>query len=43
MNNKIEMRDLINVGVFTALYFVMFYASCMIGYIPFLMPLVPAH
>ena len=42
MNNKLEMRDLITVGIFTALYFIIFYISGMIGYIPFLMPLVPA-
>jgi energy-coupling factor transport system substrate-specific component len=42
MNKKIETKDLINLGVFTALYIVMFFAAGMIiGYIPFLYPLNP--
>jgi energy-coupling factor transport system substrate-specific component len=40
MNKKIETKDLISLGVFTALYMVMFFAAGTItGYIPFLFPL----
>jgi energy-coupling factor transport system substrate-specific component len=42
MNSKIEIRDFITVGIFAALYFVMFFTAGMIGYIPVLMPLVLA-
>lgn len=33
-NNKIQAKDLINVGIFTAIYFVIFFAGMMLGYIP---------
>jgi energy-coupling factor transport system substrate-specific component len=42
MSKKIETKELINLGIFTALYYVTFFTAGMIGYIPFLMPLVPA-
>ena len=32
-NNKLQARDLINVGIFTAIYFVLFFASMMLRYI----------
>lgn len=41
MNNKLQAKDLINVGIFTAIYFVVFFATGMIGYIPVLMLAVP--
>jgi energy-coupling factor transport system substrate-specific component len=42
MRKKIETKDLINVGVFTALYIVTYLIIGMIGYIPILMLIVPA-
>ena len=41
MNNKLQAKDLINIGIFTALYFVIFFATGCMGYIPILMVLVP--
>ena len=41
MNNKLNAKDLINVGIFTVLYFVMFFASGMLGYIPVLALVFP--
>jgi energy-coupling factor transport system substrate-specific component len=41
MNNKLQVKDLINVGIFTALYFVCFFATGMLGYIPIFMVLIP--
>ena len=40
--NKLQAKDLINVGVFTALYIVAFFVTGMIGYIPIFMLLIPA-
>ncbi|MDR1566371.1 MAG: MptD family putative ECF transporter S component, partial [Treponema sp.] len=34
MSNKLQAKDLINVGIFTAIYFVMMFALMMLGYIP---------
>ena len=31
-NNKLQAKDLINVGIFTAIYFVIFFAGMMLGY-----------
>lgn len=42
MNNKLQTKDLINIGLFTALYFIIFFASGMLGYIPILFVLLPA-
>lgn len=42
MSNKLTVKDLINIGVFTALYIVIFFISSFIGYIPILMVLLPA-
>ena len=39
-NNKIQAKDLINVGIFTAIYFVIFFAGMMLGYIPIFIPLL---
>lgn len=39
-NNKLQAKDLINVGVFSAIYFVIFFAGMMLGYIPIFIPLL---
>ena len=39
---KLEMKDLITVGVFTGIYFVLFFACGMLGYIPVLYIMLPA-
>lgn len=41
MSNKLSAKDLINVGIFTAIYFVVFFATGMLGYIPVLMLAIP--
>mgnify|MGYP000965369465 FL=1 len=41
MDNKLNAKDLINVGLFTAIYFVLFFVAGMIGYIPIFMLLLP--
>ncbi|AFA47657.1 MptD family putative ECF transporter S component [Acetobacterium woodii] len=41
MNNKLQAKDLINVGIFTAIYFVVFFTTGMVGYIPVLMLAIP--
>ena len=38
-SNKLQAKDLINVGIFTAIYFVIFFAGMMLGYIPIFIPL----
>lgn len=40
MNEKLKGKDLINIGIFTAIYFVIVFAVAMLGYIPILMPLL---
>jgi energy-coupling factor transport system substrate-specific component len=40
MNNKLNAKDLINVGIFTAIYFVLVVLVAMLGVIPILMPLL---
>ena len=42
MNNskRMQAKDLINVGIFTAIYFVIFFAGMMLGYIPIFIPLL---
>jgi energy-coupling factor transport system substrate-specific component len=42
MNNKLQAKDLINVGIFSAIYFVMMFAVMMLGYIPVFIPLLSA-
>lgn len=39
-SNKLQGKDLINVGIFTAIYFVIVFALAMLGYIPIVMPLL---
>lgn len=41
MENKLKAKDLINVGIFTAIYFVLFFATGMIGYIPIMLVFLP--
>lgn len=41
MNNKLQAKDLINIGIFTAIYFVVFFATGMLGYIPVFMLVIP--
>ena len=41
MDNKLSVKDLINVGVFTAIYFVLFFISGMTGFIPIFAVLFP--
>lgn len=38
--SKLQAKDLINVGIFTALYFVLFFAGMMLGYLPVFIPLL---
>ncbi|WP_343208799.1 MptD family putative ECF transporter S component [Anaerolentibacter hominis] len=39
-SEKLKGKDLINVGIFTAIYFVVIFAVAMLGYIPILMALL---
>lgn len=39
-NNKLQGKDLINVGIFTAIYFVIVVAVAMLGFIPVFLPLL---
>ncbi|HCJ57250.1 MptD family putative ECF transporter S component [Lutispora sp.] len=41
MNKKLNVKDLINVGLFTVLIFIFTFIGGMIGFIPVLMPVVP--
>ncbi|WP_313340033.1 MptD family putative ECF transporter S component [Sedimentibacter sp.] len=41
MENKLKAKDLINIGIFTAIYFVLFFATGMIGYIPVMLVFLP--
>ncbi len=41
MDNKLNTKSLINVGIFTALYFVLFFATGMVGYIPIMLIFLP--
>lgn len=42
MNQHFHTKDLINIGIFTALYFSLFFVTGMVGYIPIFMLLIPA-
>lgn len=42
MDHRLNAKDFINIGIFTALYFLLFFATGMIGYIPVFMLLIPA-
>ena len=35
MNNKLQGKDLINIGIFTAIYFIVIFAAASIGFIRF--------
>lgn len=41
MNNKLTVKDLINVGVLSALHIVLFFVTSFIGYVPVLMLILP--
>ena len=41
MKEKFEVKELINVGVFTALYFAVVFVTCFIGMVPICMVLIP--
>ena len=41
MKKGIQAKDLINIGLFTAIYFVVFFATGMLGYIPIMMLALP--
>jgi energy-coupling factor transport system substrate-specific component len=38
-DNRLKAKDLINIGIFTAIYFVVVFAVSLIGYIPIFVPL----
>ena len=38
MNKKLQVKDLMTVGIFTALYLVVIFASMMLGYLPIMIP-----
>lgn len=40
MNTKLQGKDFINIGVFTAIYFVVIFAVAMLGVIPVFIPLI---
>ncbi len=39
-NDSLKGKDLINVGIFTAIYFIIVFAVALLGYIPIFMPLL---
>ena len=39
---KLQTKDLITVGIFTAIYFILFFACGMLGYVPIFYALLPA-
>lgn len=41
MENKLNAKDLITVGIFTAIYFALYSATAMIGFIPVMLLLLP--
>ncbi|MDM8311354.1 MULTISPECIES: MptD family putative ECF transporter S component [Clostridium] len=41
MNKKLNVKDLINIGLFTILIFIFTFIGGMIGFVPILMPIVP--
>ena len=40
-NQKLNAKDLINVGIFTVIYFILFFVAGMLGYIPIFAVLIP--
>ncbi len=43
MSNKLQAKDLINIGIFTALYYIIMFACAMLGYVPVLFILLPVY
>ncbi len=43
MNNKLQGKDLINIGIFTAIYFIVIFAAASIGFIPIFIPLISVN
>ena len=43
MNKKLQAKDLITVGIFSAIYFIVFFAVGMLGYVPLLFILLPLY
>lgn len=39
-NNKLKGKDLINIGIYAAIYCVLMTAIAMLGYIPIMMPML---
>ncbi|MCR1838820.1 MptD family putative ECF transporter S component [Murimonas intestini] len=39
-SNKLQGKDLMNVGIYSAIYFVIVFAVAMLGYIPIMMPML---
>ena len=39
-NTKLQGKDLMNIGIYSAIYFVIVFAVAMLGYIPILMPIL---
>jgi energy-coupling factor transport system substrate-specific component len=39
-DNRLKPKDLINIGIFTAIYFVIIFAVACLGYIPIFMPML---
>lgn len=40
MNNKYQVKDIMNVGIFVVLYYVAFFSAMCLGYIPFFMSIL---
>ena len=38
--NRLQGKDLINIGIFTAIYFIVIFAAASIGFIPIFIPLI---
>ena len=38
--NKLQRKDFINIGIFTAIYFIVIFAAASIGFIPIFIPLI---
>ncbi|WP_166240180.1 MptD family putative ECF transporter S component [Paenibacillus turpanensis] len=41
MDHRLQTKDLIHVGIFTAIYYAVFFAVSMVGYVPVLIPALP--
>ena len=39
-SNKLQGKDLMNAGIYSAIYFVIVFAVAMLGYIPIMMPML---